>query len=526
MGTTPTITAIDEIGWAGGVASSAKNENIQMDAIDFSEGLWLTGNTPDGTYLDFLAHDFEEGGAASNGDRIGHIAAVPDSENRTLIMYGQFTIGETDAGVDTATDFTDSLRTLLWPGGRVDAGWNSLDLELGAASTILHTSITLQGAGRDNRKHFFDSSADQVDATNNEIDITDHQFLNGDYVIYSAEGGTQITGLTDGNGYWVRAIDANTISLHTGGRLDAHNDTNQVALTAAGTGESHSLRLSPDTRYDINHRGTTGSADWESSNFVRFRDIICTSAVAFQSCVFVNGREIDLAGATMDGCQVNDMFLAEGEWGTDTNDLADISNCTFLRTAGVFQLGHAIRITVAGNYTFTGNVFTGWGPDKASFNTGTGIASNVITTDAAHGFVDGDAVYFGDEGGSQAIGLTDGDRYYVNAITTTTLSLHVTRADAVADANRVTLTAGGSETHYLYSAHAAIFNDSGGAVDIAVVGGGTVPSIRNSVGSTTTAAAAVTVSITDIIANSQLGVFQDDNTELYKLTSVHDQILL
>ena len=506
VGTAPTLTAIDEIGTSAGVASSAKGENIQMDAIDFSEGLWIVSGTstdPDGTWDDFKAHDEDEGGAASLGDRIGHVSTLEG----IFYVFGQFTIGETDAGTNTDTEFTDALKTIVFPGGRVAAGWNSVELELAQAATaILHTNMTFVGQGRNNLKHFFDSSADQVDDVNEEFDIVDHGFLNGDFVIYADEGGTQIVGLTDGTGYYVRAINLDSFSLHTGGRLDAHNDTNQVAVTAAGTGEAHSFQLGPDTRPNFNHRGTSGSADWIACSFVGCGDFICTSAVTWVGCLFVGCNFIDLVGALLTDCAIADFTLAEGIPAVETNDLADISGCDFTRTAGVGQLGHAIEITVAGTYAFNNNTLTGYGPDKASFETITGIddATEIITTDAAHGFVDGDAVYYGDEGGTDAVGLTDGNRYYVNQISTTTLSLHVTRADAVADANRVNLTDGSTgETHYLYSAHAAILNSSGGLVTINVAGG-TLPSIRNTPGSTTVAQITVTHTVDNLRTNDRV----------------------
>lgn len=505
IGTPPTLTAIDEVGVASGFGSTSKEINIMIDALDFSEGLWLVGGTssdPDGIWQDFVDYDEGEGGSGDSprADRVGHVATL----DGVLYVFGQFTIGETDAGTDTDTIFQDSLQTIVFPGGRVGSGWNSVEVELAQATTDVDmTNITFIGRGRDNLKHFFDSSADQVDGTDDEIDITAHGFKTGDEVVYSAEGGTTISGLTSGNAYYVRAVTADAISLHAGSgiwRNAAYNDTSQIVLTAAGTGESHSLTLQPDTRPDFNARGTSGALDYIACQFVRCGGFLGTAAVTFTDCVFVVCRRIDLAGAALTGCSIADFILAEGIAAVLSTDLAGISDCSFTRTPGNDQLGHGIEIDTLGTYSFVGNLFTSYGPDKASFETITGVdeSTEIITTDDPHGFVDGDAVFYGKEGGSDAVGLTDGDRYYVNEISATTLSLHVTRADAEADANRVDLTdGGGGETHFLYSAHAGILNSSGGLVTINVDSTGDASvSIRNTPGSTTVVQSTVTLQVT------------------------------
>ena len=85
------------------------------------------------------------------------------------------------------------------------------------------------------------------------------------------------------------------------------------------------------------------------------------------------------------------------------------------------------------------------------FTTDTGVngGTEVITTSPAHGFQTGEVVVYSKDGGTAEIGLTNNGRYWVNVITTTTLSLHTNRADSIVDANRVDLTAAGSENHEL-----------------------------------------------------------------------------
>jgi hypothetical protein len=101
------------------------------------------------------------------------------------------------------------------------------------------------------------------------------------------------------------------------------------------------------------------------------------------------------------------------------------------------------------NYTQTRLTFSDRRIDFQA-DTGPDAGGDFITTDVAHGYEDGQGVYYSNRGGTDVPGLTDGTLYYVNSITAFTLSLHTTKADAVGDANRVDITGvGGAETHTL-----------------------------------------------------------------------------
>ncbi len=216
-------------------------------------------------------------------------------------------------------------------------------------------------------------------------------------------------------------------------------------------------------------------------------DTLTTSAATF-----IENSEIDVTGVTAGNrwCSVASPVIFE--------------NNTFTGSASA---GHAIRITSAGTYTFVGNIFNSFGPAKRSFNTGTGVNSGteVITLDDAHGYSSGDPAYYQKQGGTQAIGLTDGNLYYVRNESSTTITLYDTAAHAIAGGatGRADLTSGGSETHYIYSAGAAIYNNSGGAVTLNISAGGTTPSIRESNGSSTTINNSVTLEVNGVKTGSE-----------------------
>ena len=78
--------------------------------------------------------------------------------------------------------------------------------------------------------------------------------------------------------------------------------------------------------------------------------------------------------------------------------------------------------TSAGTVTLTAPAIT--------FNGATGHAAGVYTS-AAHPFQLGDPVAYSDGGGTQVVGLTDGDTYYVTNVTTDTFSVAATEANAL-----------------------------------------------------------------------------------------------
>jgi hypothetical protein len=509
---TPVLTSIDYIATLGDFTAASKSENVVTDSVDTGDGLFLVGGdtAPAGTWQDFI--DDDEG--APTAGRFGFFSTVEG----VIYVFGQHWIGRTSAAASTLTVFSDELQTLVFPGGRVAAGWNAIKLDLGTASTdIDFTAITHIGRGRSRIKRYFDTEF-EVDGTNEELDITAHGFSTGDAVLYSNEGGGQSIGLTSGNEYFVEVMTVDSIALHSGtgtGRQSAYTAGTPVGLTAsgAGNGEEHSLTRQPDTRPDLTATGTSGAFNATSCLFQSFRNFDLTSVCLLDTCTLIECQKVDLttaSGGQLDGCIITDPTTVWGEAFIVADTLVNIDNCEFDQGP---DGGHAIEIDTAGSYAFAGNLFTGYWTDDDD-NTG-GVAFNAQndvdgTNDeidiAAHPFTTGDPIYYSDEGGTQIAGLTDQAKYYVRSVTAGSISLHYTLYGAVNNQNKIGLTAGSDETHKLYSANATIYNSSGGSVTINVSPGSDTPSIRNSAGSTTTVNNTITISVTNVIGGSQVRV--------------------
>lgn len=81
-----------------------------------------------------------------------------------------------------------------------------------------------------------------VSTGNHWISYTSHKFVTGDSVTYSNGGGTDITGLTDGEVYYIRAIDDNTIKLATT-KTNAEANTCIAIEQTVSSEEGHTLQL-------------------------------------------------------------------------------------------------------------------------------------------------------------------------------------------------------------------------------------------------------------------------------------------
>lgn len=263
---------------------------------------------------------------------------------------------------------------------------------------------------------------------------------------------------------------------------------------------------------------TPSVLDFSGTNVVG-ATVTLRSVGIFSNMTFNNCSEIALNGAGIADSKIRDTRATTSQGAvaiTSAGEGDGVDRIAFINNNDG-DIGHSIRITDAGTYTFDGHTFSGGGPAERNFNTGTGVNSStdIVTVDAAHGYADGDAVYYQDQGGIQNIGLTDGTLYYVNAQSATTLSFHTTKADAIADTSRVDLTSGGSETHYIYSAKADVYNNSGGAVTINVSGGDT-PTVRNGSGASTNVVSSVTLSVKVIDKNNQ--PIQNAQTAIYRVS--------
>ncbi|OGK29876.1 hypothetical protein A3F32_01890 [Candidatus Roizmanbacteria bacterium RIFCSPHIGHO2_12_FULL_42_10] len=260
---------------------------------------------------------------------------------------------------------------------------------------------------------------------------------------------------------------------------------------------------------------TSAAYDFSGLQIIGAGTITLLNNLSLSGVTWSNCSNFNSAGSYLNNCAISATTSTSALTVSSTANMGRITNTSFTNNHNG-DIGHSIELTTVGTYTFDNITFSGGGVAKRNFNTGTGVNSStdIATTDAAHGYTDGDAIYYQDQGGAQNIGLTDGALYYVNSQTATTLSFHTTKADAIADTSRVNLTSVGSETHYIYSAKADVYNNSGGVITINVLSGGSTPTIRESNSSSTIINNAVNLTVT--VKDEAGAIVQNARVAMYK----------
>jgi hypothetical protein len=308
-----------------------------------------TGTDPDGEFEDFVTKD--EGTQANSW-------GVVSTRGRAIFVYGTLTIGSS-----TETDFTDTNRQIFYPDGRFGAGTVGLAIGLQHASSVISiTSCTFVGEGREAVYQEFHTN-DDVDATNDEMDITAHGFETGDHVQYSKDGGSDSMGLSESTDYWVRKVTDDSISIHTT-RQGSFADTSQVSLSQSGGTETHNLTKQTDSRPDMVVTGTSGSATLDACAWLNHRNITFTSGASQDGgtleCKLLTQGSADIENVKIvTSADPGEACLQDPTFGT-TTDLHDV---TFEQDTRGGMKGHAIELDTATSYTLTNIFFNGYGAD-------------------------------------------------------------------------------------------------------------------------------------------------------------------
>lgn len=521
----PTLTAITQVGVVGNVSSVSKDLNIFIDASDFSRGLYLVGTSPDGSWQDFI--DYDEG---TSNNRFGHVTTIEG----VIYLFGGFVIGRDNASTPALTTFTDSNKTIVFPGGSVDSGWNNLEYDLDNASTVISlTSIVHSGTGRDNLKRGFRPDND-VNGGTNVITINDHGFKDLEAIVYDADGGSTI-GITDGTTHIVGNVTTNTFQLFAT-RAEALAGTPVTSVSPTVGDDQQFFTRTPSTLPDLTITNSNGSFTADTCNFNRFRNFINTSGATWTTCTFTNFKNIDCAGATFTDCTFEQAISYAGEAETIAggDEPESLSGCIYNANSDATLIGHAMLIDAAptgGSLDFNNLNFNGYGPAVQTFDASADVNASSLDI-IGHPYSSGDPVFYmpndPSDGSTGTPILTTNQLYFVGVIGPNEISIHESRGSAIAGTNAILLLSGVSEVHALYSGYAAVHNSTNTDITINVVNGGSTPSYRNSGTGTVTVNNNVSITLTGIatsgpngeVATTEIRVYRDsDNVELAGIES-------
>ena len=240
----PSLSAVIHWNIHADYSATAKSENTAMDAIDvvnLGKGLTGTGNTPGGTFDDFITSD--EG---TSNNRWG----IVQTRGGIIYVNAVLTIGS--SGV--ATSFSDSNRVLVFPSQRITNGGEGLDFDVQNASTSISlTSCLFNGRGSlsgsdDTRPDytvigtsgaasFISCTFDvfrQIDFTS-AATVTNCIFTNGRLINHNSGAtitGCTFSGSTAGDG--VALVVSNNLANFVGNSF-TFSDGHAIEITATGT---------------------------------------------------------------------------------------------------------------------------------------------------------------------------------------------------------------------------------------------------------------------------------------------------
>lgn len=477
--------------WDLNSAGSSSSLSINADAPS-PFGLWFGNSGTRVYYTD---------GTSSAGDIY----------ERTLGTAWDVTSAGSSSTIDVSAD-EGLLRTIMLDptGTRMYYSGDGNDTVF---ERLLSTAWDITSAGSVNASFDFSSfSSSIIDLQFNE-DGTIMFLAEGSGIVYQCPLSTPYDLSTmsapEATGSFVKATegDLDGMTFGDGGKrvFICESNNNFLIEVNMGNFSRWNLTVQSDTNSFSDIDGVWSGAD----------QLDLDDSVSMLRTTFIDCNNIVLNGADMDECSVLNSYLDLGEAFILASTLATIADTSFTAS----KEGHAIEIDTAGTYSHVGNQYTGYGPGTCDdtgahdheFDTIDDVDAGADTiTITGDPFVTGDPVYYSDEGGSDTIGLTDDNLYYVRRTAASTYQIHNSVAEALADVNAITLSDGSTgEAHVLYSARAAIYNSSGGTVTINISGGGDTPSIRNSSGSTTIVNNNVSLTLTGLKDNTEVRVYAD-----------------
>ncbi len=411
-------TTLAQIGQGATIATKG---TVDVTANDTPLNVNLAGGVSIGTSVGF-------GITVGTNVITRNTQALIGSQNVTL-GGGEFTPG---AGVNAANNtidlgYVDGFQNgdqVVYSDGGDDQIDGLIDGSVYYVGVINPTTIVLGRtaaealASADAINGLADPSAPKFGAAaligNNELNLGYVDgFQTGDGVVYNDGGGTNLGGLTNGQTYYVIAVNATDIKLAASYEDALSGQAITLSRSLTGSGANHSLRLA------VNPKGNTGFRDnigrmfnpatavtstYDSVN-VRYVDGFTPG----QAVVYSTGGDPSIGGLTNNTVY----YVIPDPSNPDAFQLAATKASATSATPVVLPITPA---------TGLGTASSGFGAliDPSSDIDTTTNELNLGYTD---GFTNGQAVIYSAGGGTAIGGLTDGDTYYVTVIDDTTIQL-------------------------------------------------------------------------------------------------------
>lgn len=338
---TPALGTVDFYGIKSDANATAKAPNLGMDAVDYID--LGTGLSLDGTGGDFT--DFYDYDVGTNTNRYG----VLSEKDGIYYINGVLTIGSS-----TATTFSDTNRTLVFPDARVATGFSGIDLDLQNAST----SITIANCSFAGRGQVFGPNSDtrpdfEVSGTSGSATVNGCSFLNHRNVTFtsaaSMDGGRIECRLLTQNSADIENVTIVTDSITSVAALQdptfgTTTDLHDVNFVQGGAG--HAIELDTATSYTLTNINFSGyGADTTDSAAL---DITATSGTVTVNVAGGNTPTYKTAGAIVD-IVLNPVTTTITVIDTDTSTtISGVRVLVWVASGENYPYQDAVSITSAG----------------------------------------------------------------------------------------------------------------------------------------------------------------------------------
>ena len=304
-----------------------------------------------------------------------------------------------------------------------------------------------------------------VNASNDQITITNHGFVANQEVHYKANGGTAIAGLTDETTFFVKTVasaNAFTLSATEGGALIDITGTGNNAQTISGT--STKAFTASEAFAESTNSGSSCTVTRPPANFA-------------SAAPHIDGNIFGYTPAEKSAGSDNVVSVGIANQGTG---YASAPSVSFSGGGGSSAAATAVltdnKVTsftvtnVGSSYTSAPTVAVA-APAEVTFNAQSAVSTaNDTITMSSHPFETGDSVTYSDKTGTTLANLTDGGEHFIIKVDANTVKLATTASNAVAG-TAIDLTAGSSENHGLTGVTATATASLGTGADTGVHAG-------------------------------------------------------
>ena len=217
--------------------------------------------------------------------------------------------------------------------------------------------------------------------------------------------------------------DSNRVLVFPDGRFDTgfqgikfkmtHVDSTGSISSCVFNGRGALSSSTTDTRPNYTVTGSKGKFGISGTLFNTFKNFTANSNIELSACTFLSGASVFQSGSIISECIFSSATATVGVPFLYSDDPSLVTNNQFS-----FSAGHAIQFMTAGTYTFDGNTFSGYGATASTTAAVYNNTSGTITLNITPG--------------SESPTYRNGTSATTTIVNTVTLDVHVEDSDGVA----------------------------------------------------------------------------------------------